>query len=183
MDLSEIVAVTGLPGLFKVAGKKSDGVIITSLVDGKSQFVGSRHNQATTLDSIVIYTTGDNASLKDVLASIKKNQAKHPVPDLKDEGGVKKWLGVVLPDYDKEKVHFSDMKKLVKWYNILNEKNLIEELTAEKKQDDGEEVAVEKKEAVTKTENKTKSKKTQVSGKAQSKPAPIKKITTPRKAT
>lgn len=183
MDLSEVVAVTGLPGLFKVAGKRSDGVIVTSLADGKSQFAGLRQNPVAPLDSIIIYTTGENVPLKEVLASIKKHEAKHPVPDVKDEDGLKKWLGAVLPDYDKEKVHLSDMKKLAKWYNLLNEKNLIEELTAEKKEESGEEISADKKDIAVKKESKPKVTQAQTSVKAHTKPAPAKKITTPRKAS
>lgn len=186
MDLSEIAAVTGLPGLFKVASRRADGVIVTSLHDGKTQFVSSRNHLFSTLDSITMYTTGEPVALKEVLASIKKHEAKHAVPDVKDDAGLKKWLEVVLPDYDKEKVHVSDMKKLAKWYGFLSEKNLIEELTAEKKAEEGEESG-EKKEHVKENkpmkENKPKAIKSTKGTKASTKPAPsAQKITAPRKA-
>lgn len=183
MDLSEILGVTGLPGLFKVAGRRSDGVIVTSLVDGKTQFVSGRTNAVAALDNISIFTTEEEpAMLKEVLASIKKHETKTPVPDVKNDAALKAWLEVVLPTYDKEKVHMSDMRKLAKWYNLLNEKNLIEELTADKA---GEENSENKEEVVKelKKESKPKVIKADHSSKAQSKPAPVKKITTPRKAT
>jgi hypothetical protein len=183
MDLSEIVGITGLPGLFKIAGRRNDGAIVTSLLDGKTQFVSSRTNALASLDNISIFTTTEEpAMLKEVLAAIKKNEAATPVPDVKDDAALKAWLEVVLPVYDKEKVHVSDMRKLAKWYNLLNEKNLIEELTAEK----ATEETTESKEEVAKDvkkESKPKVIKTDKSAKAHTKPAPVKKITTPRKAS
>src|SRR5947207_2697050 len=125
MDLSEIVAIPGMPGLFKIAGRRNDGLIVTSLLDDKSQFVSGRNNLFTTLDNITIYTTEDTIALKEVLANIKKDGTA--VPDAKNDAALKTWMEKVLPAYDKEKVHVSDMKKLAKWYSILESKNLIEE--------------------------------------------------------
>ena len=179
MDLSEIVSITGMPGLFKVSSRRNDGLIVTSLVDDKTQFVSGRTSLFSTLDNITIYTTDEPVLLKDVLASIKKH----------DDAALKLWLEKILPTYDKEKVHVSDMKKLAKWYSILNTKNLIEELIADKAEEeldenkDGKEESAEKKTAA-KKETKPKAVKTETkSAKSTSRPAPIKKITTPRKAS
>lgn len=187
MDLSEIVSITGMPGLFKVAARRNDGLIVTSLADDKTQFVSGRTNLFSTLDNITIYTTDEPVLLKEVLAAIKKLEAKTPVPDVKNDAELKAWMEKVLPTFDKEKVHVSDMKKLAKWYTILNDKKLIEKLTAEKSTAEAteakEEVAekTEKKEA--KKESKPKAVKSEKSAKSMSKPAPVKKITTPRKAS
>jgi hypothetical protein len=192
MEISEIVAVTGVPGLFKVATRRNDGLIVTSLVDDKTQFLSGRTHSFSTLDNITIFTTEEPVILKEVLAAIKKNEAKHPVPDVKDEAGLKAWLEAALPNYDKEKVHVSDMKKLAKWYTILNAKNLIEEITADKTAEaasEGKEEGADKekketkKEVATKKEPKAKAVKSDKSSKGSSKPAPVKKITTPRKAS
>jgi hypothetical protein len=185
MDLSEVVSVTGMPGLFKIVTRRNDGVILTSLVDGKTQFISNRTNLFATLDTITIYTDGEPVAVKEVLASIKKAGDKVPFPKPNDDKALKTWMEAVLPSYDKEKVHVSDMKKLSRWYSILNEKNLIEELTAEKAADENgevkEEAAKEVKEV--KKESKPKTKTAGTSAKAHTKPAPVKKITTPRKAT
>ena len=191
MDIAEIVAVTGVPGLFKVAARRNDGLIVTSLVDDKTQFLSGRTHLFSTLDNITIFTTDEPAILKDVLAAIKKNEGKHPVPDVKDDAGLKAWLEAALPNYDKEKVHVSDMKKLAKWYTILNGKNLIEELTADKaaeaategKEESAEKEKKEVKKDAAKKEPKAKAVKSDKSSKGSSKPAPVKKITTPRKAS
>ncbi len=179
MDLSEIVAIPGMPGLFKISGRRNDGLIVTSLVDDKTQFVSGRNNLFTTLDNITIYTNEDTVALKEVLASIKKSKAA--LPDAKKDADLKAWMGKILPEYDKEKVHVSDMKKLAKWYSILNDKNLIEELTAEKAEGEGETEA--KKDLPPVKESKHIATKADQTSKSTSKPAPVRKITTPRKAS
>lgn len=191
MELAEIVAITGMSGLFKVTSRRNDGLIVTSLVDDKTQFVSGRTHLFSTLDNITLYTTDEPALLKDVLASIKGKEASHPTPDGKDDSKLKAWMEAVLPTYDKEKVYASDIKKLAKWYSILNAKGLIEELTADKPEPtkataaEGEEEKKAKpaKEDKAKKEAKPKVKK-EVAVKAQPKTAaPVKKITTPRKAS
>lgn len=181
MDLSEIVSIPGLPGLFKISARRNDGLIVTSLVDDKTQFVSGRNNLFSTLDNITIYTDNeDTISLKEVLAGIKKSKAA--LPDAKKEADLKTWMGKVLPNYDKEKVHVSDMKKLAKWYSILDGKNLIEELTAEKAESETEETEA-KKDLTPHKESKHIATKSDQSSKGTSKPAPVRKITTPRKAS
>lgn len=79
MELSEIAAVTGLPGLFKISSRRADGVIVTSLVDGKTQFVSGRNHLFTTLDNITMYTTGEAAMLKKMeLLLLKRPKAPTP---------------------------------------------------------------------------------------------------------
>jgi hypothetical protein len=176
MDLSEVAFIPGMPGLFRIVSRRNDGAIATSLVDGKTQFFSSRTHFMSPLDSITIYTNEDSVRLKDVLATIHKAGDKIPFPK-NDDKDLKRWMEAVLPDYDKEKVHVSDMKKLAKWSSLLAEKKLLEELTAEKEGEENKEELKEKK------ESKPKVVKSDASSKAHSKPAPVKKITTPRKAT
>jgi hypothetical protein len=66
-----------------------------------------------------------------VLADMKKNEKTHSPANLKNDEELKAYFEAVIPDYDKEKVYTSHMKKLINWYNILNEKGLVEELTTD----------------------------------------------------
>lgn len=131
MKLSDIVSVTGLPGLYKTSGKRTDGLIATSLIDGSTKFVSGRVHLFSTLDNITIYTQEGSKELKQVLADMKKNEAAHSPADLKTDEQLKAYFEAVVPDYDKEKVYVSHMKKLVGWYNLLNSKGLIDELIAD----------------------------------------------------
>ena len=156
MKLSEIVSVTGLPGLYKASGKRTDGLIVTSLTDGSTKFVSGRVHLFSTLDNITIYTQEGSKELKQVLADMKANEAKHPSTSLKSDEQLKAYFEAVIPDYDREKVYASHMKKLINWYNILNEKGLIAELTAD---DTNEEAVTAESTDAAHTEDKTESKK------------------------
>ena len=113
MKLSEIVSVTGLPGLYKSSGKRADGLIVTSLTDGSTKFVSGRVHLFSTLDNITIYTQEGSKELREVLADMKKNEAAHSPLNLKTDDLLKAYFEAVIPDYDKEKVYVSHMKKLV----------------------------------------------------------------------
>lgn len=197
MQLAEIVSITGIPGIFQVKGKRADGLIVTSLVDGKSQFVSGRIHMFSTLDNITMYTTDEPRSLKDILAEIKKQESKNPPVDVNaKEDEIKAYIEKIIPDYDKGRVYLSDMKKLIRWYTILNEKGLIEELiaTAEAVAETATEVETVSEDAPKKTTKKATAKdaKPKAEKAAVAKPAkitapktnaPAKKITTPRKAS
>ncbi|MFN8309606.1 MAG: DUF5606 domain-containing protein [Chitinophagales bacterium] len=189
MTLSEVVSITGLPGLYKAGAKRNDGLIVTSLVDGQTKFVSGRQHLFSTLDNITVYTTGDNRELKEIFAAMKKMEKKDAPTNLKTDEELKAYFGKVVPDYDKEKVYVSHIKKMVSWYNILNGKNLIEELIADEKK----EVAAEgtekpEKEKAAKEDKPKKEAKPKATAatktKATAKPSgAVKKITTPRKAS
>jgi hypothetical protein len=157
MKLSEIVSVTGLPGLYKASGKRTDGLIVTSLTDGSTKFVSGRIHLFSTLDNITIYTQEGSKELKQVLADMKKNEKKHSPADLKTDEQLKAYFETVVPDYDKEKVYVSHMKKLIGWFNVLNGKGLIEELIADETAE--EKAAGEEKAASENSEEKAETKK------------------------
>jgi hypothetical protein len=130
MTWSEIVSVTGLPGLYKVLASRKDGLIVSSIAEGGSRFVASRQHMFSTLDNITIYTTAEEpAALKEVFRSMHSHGS---CPDAKEsESQLRDYLKKVLPDYDEEKVYVSDIRKLLKWYHLLNEKKMLEELLTE----------------------------------------------------
>ena len=154
MDYNRIVAVTGLPGLFEVISSKSDGAIVRSLEDQSTKFVSSRVHNLTHLESIEIYTSNDNVNLIDVFNAMKGS--KEDLPDVKDNKALKTYFEKVYPDMDFERVYSSDMKKMVKWYEVL-EKNNIEYKLTEQEEESAEEtepVAEEKPAAAEKKETK-----------------------------
>jgi hypothetical protein len=122
MEYSKLVAVTGLPGLFELINSKTDGAIVRSLDDQSTRFVSSRIHNFSHLESIEIYTIRENVNLVDVLNAMDK--AGEKLPDEKDAGAVKKYFQKVYPDMDFERVYASDMKKMVKWYDVLKKNNV-----------------------------------------------------------
>ena len=122
MEYSRIVAVTGLPGLFEILSSKSDGAIVRSLEDGSTKFVASRVHNLSHLESIEIYTTGDNVSLSDIFAAMKDSSEALPNP--KDNQALKAYFEKVYPQMDLERVYASDMKKIVNWFTTVQKHNL-----------------------------------------------------------
>ncbi len=136
MDLESFVSVSGIGGIHKVITTRNNGLIIEDLTSGKTRFISSRKHQFTPLESISVYTEdGDSKALSEVFQAIKDNGAKHPLPDAKfSNDDIKAYFNIILPDYDKDRVHASDMKKIIKWYAFLDEKNLLKE--SKKKDED-----------------------------------------------
>ena len=122
MEYSKLVAVTGLPGIFELINSKTDGAIVRSLDDKSTRFISSRIHNFSQLESIEVYTVGDNVNLVDILNAMDK--AGEKLPDDKDAAAVKKYFQKVYPDMDFERVYASDMKKMVKWFEVLKKNNV-----------------------------------------------------------
>ena len=135
MEYSKLVAVTGLPGLFELINSKTDGAIVRSLSDNSTRFVSSRIHNFSHLESIEVYTIRDNVNLVEVLNAMDK--AGGDLPDDKDSDAVKKYFEKVYPDMDFERVYASDMKKMVKWFDILK-KNEVEFVLSEQPEEEPE---------------------------------------------
>ena len=136
MEYSKLVAVSGLPGLFELINSKTDGAIVRSLDDQTTRFVSSRVHNFSHLESIEIYTVRDNVNLVDVLNAMDK--AGGALPNEKDSAAVKSYFEKVYPDMDFERVYSSDMKKMVRWFDILK-KNKVEVKLSEEPEEEEEE--------------------------------------------
>jgi hypothetical protein len=124
MEYREIVAVTGLGGLFQLLATKSDGAIVRNLADQSTKFISARLHNVTPLESIEIYTTGDNVRLHNVFQ--KMMDSTTAIADTKaDNKAIQTYFKSVFPDFDEERVYVSDMKKMLKWYDILKANNLL----------------------------------------------------------
>jgi hypothetical protein len=122
MDYNRIVAVTGLPGLYEAISSKADGAVVRSLDDQSTRFVSARIHNLSHLESIEVYTTGENVGLADVFVAMKEGKAQ--LPDVKDNKAVKTYFESVYPDLDFDRVYASDMKKMIKWYEVLEKNNV-----------------------------------------------------------
>jgi hypothetical protein len=128
MEYGKIISVTGLGGLYELVGSKKDGAIVRSLEDKSTRFVASRVHNFSHLESIEVYTVRDNVNLVDVFTAMKNSS--EPLPSDKDNAAVKAYFEKVYPDMDFEKVYASDMKKMVKWFSILQANNVDFKLSA-----------------------------------------------------
>ena len=119
--LKEILAVTGKPGLFRLVSRGNNMLIIESLEDGKRMPTYAR-DKIVSLADISMFTMSDDKPLNEVLISLKEKQNGEPVSfDIKkaDNDTLRSFFAEVLPDFDRERVYPSDIRKLLLWYNIL----------------------------------------------------------------
>lgn len=127
MEYGKIIAVTGMPGLYELLSSKTDGAIVRSLEDKGTKFVSSRIHNFSHLESIEVFTIKDNVNLVEIFNAMEKEGGK--VPDGKDAAALKKYFEKVYPDLDFERVYSSDLKKMVKWYEVLKANNIEIKLT------------------------------------------------------
>ncbi len=137
MEYSKLVSVTGLNGLFELVGSKTDGAIVKSLDDKTTKFISSRVHNFSHLESIEVYTVRDNVNLVEVFQAMRKS--KKALPSDKDAAAVKAYFQKVYPDMDFGRVYGSDMKKMIKWFSILQENNIDPKLSEEPEENTEEE--------------------------------------------
>jgi len=133
MNLTEILAISGKPGLFKIVANRDNGLIANALGSDKKSFYPSRTHMFTPLENITIYTQIDSIELKDVLLKIEENEkdlikANSSAKELRD------FFTKIVPDHDKERVYTNDIKKIIKWYNSLKEFGYLDAEETEGKQ-------------------------------------------------
>ena len=145
MDLSKILSISGKPGLFKLIGETKSNLVVESMIDGKRGPAFS-HERISTLEEISIYTESEDVPLKKVFKKLHEKYGEEPVPNPKkaSSNDIKKYFEEILPDYDKEQVYVSDMKKVFTWYNFLLEKGLMEFSEEEETTEEPESKAEEK---------------------------------------
>lgn len=180
MDLTKIIAITGYPGLFRIIAQASNGIIVESLID-KKKMTAYSHYKISGLEDISIFTYGEDVPLKEVLGKIKETEKGAKCIDPKSDPTVlRDYLAGILPDFDKERVHNSDIKKLLSWYNLLLDNNLLVETEATESEGEkkAEEVKAEKPKKTAKAGAKPKSDTASVKTTASRAP---RKANTPRK--
>jgi hypothetical protein len=122
MDLKKIFAVSGKPGIFELKVQTRTGLIAESLIDGKSTTIGIRDN-VSMLAEIAIYTDEEEVKLYSVFSNIAKKENNGPaISHNVNQTELIAYFEEVLPNYDKERVYASNIKKVIHWYNLLQAK-------------------------------------------------------------
>lgn len=119
MELKEILAISGQPGLYKYVAQSTRGVIVESLIDGKRMNAAS-NSKVSALTEISIFTEGEDIALAEVFSKIYAHTGgKEAISHKESPEALKAYFAEVLPEYDRDRVHISDMKKVFSWFNIL----------------------------------------------------------------
>mgnify|MGYP001149544620 FL=1 len=119
MELKEILAISGQPGLYKYVAQSTKGVIVESLLDGR-RMNASASSKVSALTEISIFTEGDDLPLADLFTAIYDHTGgKEAISHKEAPEKLKAAFAEVLPEYDRERVHVSDIKKCFAWFNVL----------------------------------------------------------------
>jgi len=125
MKLSGILAIAGKPGLYKMVSQTKNGLIVEGLDDDKRFPVYSAH-QISALEEISIYTYEDDMPLVEVFEKMFNYlEGKDPISPKSSKNDLLSFFAEVIPDYNEEQVYASDIKKVIQWYNSLNNSNLL----------------------------------------------------------
>ena len=149
--LKQILAITGKPGLFRIKAHSGKSLIVEDIESGK-KFPVSMRDKVVSLGDIAMYTMEDDKPLGEILDIIyaKEKGGKIEVKQLVSEGGLKAQFEKYVPDFDKDRVRDSDVKKLFTWYNLLVSAGFdkfVEEETAADSEEtsEAEDITLEKK--------------------------------------
>jgi len=126
MSLDKVLAISGKQGLYKLITQTRGGFVAESLIDNKRISVSVQQN-VSVLSEIAIYTLAEEIPLKQVFTNIKNKekgeQTSVKPKDSKDK--LEEYFFDVLPDYDEDRVYASDIKKVLQWYNLLQQHNML----------------------------------------------------------
>jgi len=127
--LKGILSISGQPGLFKLVTETKNSIIVESLLTGK-RIPAYSTSKISTLSDISIFTETGEILLTELFIRVQKSGKTISPKASTDE--IKAFFGEVLPEYDKERVYVSDMKKILQWYQLLSDQNLLIESEEEK---------------------------------------------------
>lgn len=138
MNLQGILSISGKPGLYKIIGQSRGGVLVNKI--GESRKISVPGNaRMSALEDIAIYTYDEEIPLKKVMFNIfNKEDGKATLSHKSSQEELKDFFRIILDEYDEERVYASDIKKIVQWYNILQDNNLLI-LAEEEKEENTEE--------------------------------------------
>ena len=126
MNLEKILAISGKPGLYSLKVQTRTGFVAESFIDGKRITVGMKSN-VSLLSEISVYTYDAEKPLAEVIKAIAVKQNCEPTLSEKESNNVlEEYFKEILPNYDQDRVYASDIKKILKWYNMLQAKGLID---------------------------------------------------------
>lgn len=142
--IRKILSVSGKPGLYRLVSQGRNMLIVESLADGKRVPAYAR-DKVMSLGDISIYTFEEDVPLAEVFEKVKEKTSGKPVDlsELTDSEALRNFFGTILENFDRERVHDSDIRKLFQWYNILIGAGINEFKAPEEETEDRQEATTE----------------------------------------
>ena len=140
-ELKELAAISGMPGLYRLLKAARHGVLVETLDEKATRSLAPARNKVSLLSEISIYTQDpdETVALTEVFERIHQQHGNQlALTNKSDEAALTGFLGEIIPDYDRDRVYLSDIKKLVSWYNIVSQHVPYQEAAAEPDSADAE---------------------------------------------
>lgn len=163
MDLQGILSISGKPGLYKHVSQTKNGIIVESLIDEK-RMPAYASAKISALEDIAIYTEEEDMPLSDVFKRIYESEdGKETIGKKASNEELKEYFDTILPEYDRDRVYVSDIKKILTWYNLLVKLDLMDFSEKEEEKEEAKPETTEKVEEAKpkKKKKETKAKKTE----------------------
>jgi len=138
--LKDILSISGQSGLYKFVSQGRNGIIVENIEDSK-RLHASSSNKISSLDDIAVFTADKDMPLKEVFQSISNYLKENNLPDSKmEDKALKTFFSAALPNYDRDRVYVSDIRKIIRWFNILSKANMLNFDATEETEDSEESV-------------------------------------------
>jgi hypothetical protein len=135
MEFKDILAISGFGGLFKYISPARNGIIVEGFEDKKRMNAFANY-KVSSLNDIAIFADSGEIPLKQIYKKIQEMENGGAAIDHKsDDAKLKEYFEKILPDYDRQKVYLSDIRKLINWYNILQRNGFTNFEEEEKKEE------------------------------------------------
>jgi hypothetical protein len=147
IDVRNFVAVPGMSGVQKLIAVRSNGLIVENFDTKDRKFIQTRGNDFSPFETISVYIDGgETVPLAQVFTAMRDQLTDNPLPTEKDASPVlRNYLISILPEHDRDRVHISDIKKMIKWFNFLSSRDLLKDAVAAEKAEGEAETEVEEK--------------------------------------
>ena len=134
----DILAISGEPGLYKLVTKTQNGLIVEH-VETKKRQPAYAAAKISSLDDIAIFTESEDKPLKDVFKAIyEKENGQQAISHKVSKNELVNYFSEILPDYDKDRVYISDIKKAINWYNLLQKVDMLDFTEEEKNEEESQ---------------------------------------------
>ncbi len=146
IDVQKFVAVSGKTGVFKLVAVRNNGLIIEDLDTKVRSFTATNQMNFSPFETVQIFTntTEEVTTLAEVFTNMKNQKEEFAVPSEKSSSPeLRAYFTAVVPEHDQERVHISDIKKVIKWFTFLDSRDLLKEKVEEKVEENAEEKAEE----------------------------------------
>ena len=134
MVLKDILSISGESGLFRFVAQGKNAIIVEHL-ETKKRSTAFASAKVSSLDEISVFTEEEDIALSEIFDVIyEKENGSNTIDYKSDPEKLKTWFSGIVPDYDKERVYVSDIRKIANWYNILQSLDLLVKETPEEEQ-------------------------------------------------